>query len=203
MTSALGFVERSEDFDELVHTASDSVRIGCMFPDWPFRDEQVRVDCYEFAAIQEASFGQTIARLADHFGDEEVSCLMSEPPPSDFLAANGRFPAFTVRSSSVSDHFDECMSLGWDQGDGVWMSQAPMELIYFGETKDWIVWGRYDWDLAMVAAPGLDRPWIDSGPEPIPADELISEWLGPLRAGLPDEEADLREFEARLRRSCS
>jgi hypothetical protein len=130
-------------------------------PAWPFRSQRQHVAIAESLTTRGIEYVPALQSLASRYGDEELTLVAAEPPPSWYFTKCSFWPGFRIRTDALGTHF------------GAGLSYDPVEdrevaaLFYtadvvgiVGTSRCWSLYTDRVWELTVLHTSDADGEWL-------------------------------------------
>ncbi|MCP2265156.1 hypothetical protein ACFQHV_12245 [Promicromonospora thailandica] len=171
---------------------------GARLPAWPFRSTEGQVDICEYNEFSDDEFASALKVLAHAHGDERISLVVVDPDPEEYhIRDHGHFPCFTVPTAEIEASYWDAVSFEPNDDPGAAILYADAFAI-FGDSGRWSVWGQRDWEVVVVHADGLTRPWTEGADLFVSPEDAVARFVQPALAGSRWSQEDADRFVARM-----
>lgn len=191
----VGFALTEQEFLRLMSQMSQVFTLDAELPGWVFASRSGLVDFCEYETALSGDFERVLIYLAAHFGDSEITVVMSKPSLAQLRPRKGSWPAFTIAASSIAPRFYDLLNYWAGEGCGSIVLDAD-EVLVTGTTRSWGLFADRGWGMALLWA-DTDRPsWRSTESFFVgPADALRSFAEQNVGAGQAFDRQDLEQFE--------
>jgi hypothetical protein len=199
MTMGPCFADNEDSFAALVKVVNAQLDTARRLPDWPFKLLDGFALIYEYDRILGGDFGSVISGLVSACGDEVITVVGLEPPPSYYRDAYNFYPGFQLPGSRVSDGYGE--GLRYEPGgDPTGAMADTLDVVAItGASGAWSVWGQRDWEIGLLLTRDLGGAWLGDDVPWYGHDVDLASIRSPAGWGMPLSEAQLETFEKNLR----